>query len=105
MANELLSIKICPNEKKQLIPTSYQLHGETLAIEDASKYIVLSSHHQQPILGQTVRHINNIVGKGNKTLGFVRRNVKDCTKTVKAAAHTSVLDLQWNVPVYSLVLI
>jgi hypothetical protein len=63
------------------------------------------TYHQQPILGQTVRHINNIVGKGNKTLGFVRRNVKDCTKTVKAAAHTSVLDLQWNVPVYSLVLI
>ena len=59
MANELLSIKICPNEKKQLIPTSYQLHGETLAIEDASKYIVLSSHHHQPILEQTVRHITN----------------------------------------------
>jgi len=51
--------KYLQNEKKQLIPTSYQLHGETLAIEDASKYIVLSSHHQQPILGQTVRHITN----------------------------------------------
>jgi hypothetical protein len=30
------------------------------------------------------RHIDNTTGKGNKTLGFIRRNLKDCTKPVKA---------------------
>ena len=37
------------------------------------------------------RHINNIVGKGNRTLGFIRRILKDCTKTVKAATYTSMV--------------
>ena len=29
--------------------------------------------------------------KGNKTLGFIRRNLKDCTKPVKSAAYTSMV--------------
>jgi len=37
------------------------------------------------------RHIDNIVGKGNKTLGFIRRNLKDCTKPVKSAAYTAIV--------------
>jgi hypothetical protein len=31
------------------------------------------------------------IGKGNKTLGFIRRNLKDCTKPVKSAAYTSMV--------------
>jgi hypothetical protein len=37
------------------------------------------------------RHIDNTIGKGNKTLGFIRRNLKDCTKPVKSAAYTSMV--------------
>jgi hypothetical protein len=37
------------------------------------------------------RHIDNIVGKGKKTLGFIRRNLKDCTKPVKSAAYTTIV--------------
>jgi hypothetical protein len=37
------------------------------------------------------RHIDNIVGKWNKTLGFIRRNLKDCTKPVKSAAYTAIV--------------
>ena len=36
-------------------------------------------------------HIDNIVGKGNKTVGFIRRNLKDCTKPVKSAAYTAIV--------------
>jgi hypothetical protein len=37
------------------------------------------------------RHIDNIVGKGNKTLGFIRRNLKDCIKPVKSAANIAIV--------------
>jgi hypothetical protein len=71
------------------LPTTYKLHGHTLDTVDARKY-----------LGVTIsnnltwdRHIDNTIGKGNKTLGFIRHNLKDCTKPVKsaAAAYTSMV--------------
>ena len=79
-------IRISPNKKKQLIPTSHQLHGHTLETEDACKYLRVTITNNL----SWDRHINNIhvVGKGNKTLQFIRMNLKDCTKTVKAAAYT-----------------
>lgn len=36
-------------------------------------------------------HINTIAGKGNRTLGFIRRNLRDCSKRVKSAAYTSMV--------------
>lgn len=49
-------------------------------------------------LGKTIsnnlfwgRNIGSIVSKGNLTLGFIRRNLKDCTQPFKAAAYTSVV--------------
>ena len=85
-AKKCIVIRILPKNKK-LIPTSYKLHGHTLENVDASKY-----------LGVTInkdltwdRHIDNIVGKGNRTLGFIRRNLRDCTKPVKAAAYTTIV--------------
>jgi hypothetical protein len=72
-------IRITPKNRPPL-PTTYKLHGHTLDTVDASKY-----------LGVTIsnnltwdRHIDNTIGKGNKTLGFIRRNLKDCTKPVKS---------------------
>jgi len=79
-------IRITPKNRPPL-PTTYKLHGQTLDTVDASKY-----------LGVTIsnnltwdRHIDNTIGKGNKTLGFIRRNLKDCTKPVKSAAYTSMV--------------
>ena len=79
-------IRITPKNRPPL-PTTYKLHGHTLDTVDASKY-----------LGVTIsnnltwdRHIDNTIGKGNKTLGFIRRNLKDCTKPVKSAAYTSMV--------------
>ena len=79
-------IRITPKNRPPL-PATYILHGHTLDTVDASKY-----------LGVTIsnnltwdRHIDNTIGKGNKTLGFIRRNLKDCTKPVKSAAYTSMM--------------
>ena len=64
-----------------------KLHGHTLDTVDASKY-----------LGVTIsnnltwdRHIDNTIGKGNKTLGFIRRNLKDGIKPLKSTAYTSMV--------------
>jgi hypothetical protein len=37
-----------------------------------------------------VKHIDNTVSKANRTMGFIRRNLRDCTKPVKAAAYTTM---------------
>ena len=60
-------IRISANNKKQLIPTPYQLHSHTLETEDARKYLVLTITNNI----SWDRYINNIVGKGNKTLVFI----------------------------------
>ena len=85
-AKKCIVIRIQP-KNRPVIPTNYKLHGHTLDTVEASKY-----------LGVTIsnnltwdRHIDNIVGKGNKTLGFIRRNLKDCTKPVKAAAYSTIV--------------
>jgi hypothetical protein len=74
-------------KNKQVRQTSYKLHGHTLDNEEASKYLGVAIN----INLSWDRHIDNIVGKGNKTLGFIRRILKDCTKHVKAAAHTAIV--------------
>ena len=72
-------IRISTN-RRQIINTSYQLHGHTLEVVDSSKY-----------LGVTIRedltwrkHIEDTATKANKTLGFVRRNLSECTSQAKS---------------------
>lgn len=43
------------------------LHGQILAAEEASKYL------------------------GNRTLGFIKRNLRECTIPVKAASYTTLV--------------
>ena len=79
-------IRISTN-KKQILKTNYHIHGHTLEVVDSSKN-----------LGVTIsedltwkKHIDNTVNKANKTLGFIRRNLGDCTAPVKAAAYSTVV--------------
>ena len=47
-------------------------------------------------------HINNITSKANKTLGFVRRNLKVCSHKVKATAYKALVrpGLEYASPVW-----
>ena len=79
-------IRISTN-RRQIINTSYQLHGHTLEVVDSSKY-----------LGVTIsedltwrKHIDDTATKANKTLGFVRRNLSECTSQVKSVAYTTMV--------------
>ena len=74
-------------QETDLEDQQYHIHGHTLEVVDSSKY-----------LGVTIsedltwkKHIDNTVNKANKTLGFIRRNLGDCTAPVKAAAYSTVV--------------
>ena len=76
---ECTVIRVSPRKTKPVLPTHYQLHGHTLEVMEASKH-----------LGVTItndlswdRHIDNVAAKGNRTLGFIRRNLRECTKQVR----------------------
>ena len=85
-ASKCSLIRICPkaNDTKE---TNYMLHGQTLALEEASKYlgVTLTSNLSWN------KHVENVAAKGNRTLGFVKRNLRECTKPVKAASYTTLV--------------
>jgi hypothetical protein len=80
-------IRVAPNQSKTVIPTNYQPHGHTLEIVDYSKYlgVTLTSNSSWE------KHVDNVAAKGNITLGFIRRNLKDCTRTVKETSYTAIV--------------
>ena len=91
MANDLqcekcIAIRI-QHKNRPVISTNYKLHGHTLETTEASKYFGVTISDN--LISD--RHIDNIVGKGNKTLGFIRHNQKDYTKPVKAAANSTIV--------------
>ena len=78
--------------------STYTLHGQTLEVVDGSKY-----------LGVTVtdnlswsRHVSETAGKAQRSLGFLRRNFKHCSRQVKSATYTSVVRpvLEYASPVW-----
>ena len=76
-----------PNKSKTVNHTNYQLHGHTLEIVDSSIYlgVTLTSNLSWD------KHVDNVAAKGNRTLGFIRRNLKDCTRTVKDTNYTAIV--------------
>ena len=76
--SKCIVLRIALRNKK--IQSEYKLHGHILQTEKASSY-----------LGVTItdnltwdKHIQNTTNKGNRTLGFIRRNLRECTVPVKA---------------------
>ena len=74
------------NRRKPLI-TNYRLHGHILEREQHSKYLGIT-------ISQDLKwnmHVNNITMKANRSLGFVRRNMRGCKPPVKAAAYNAIV--------------
>ena len=78
---------ILPSNKKRVVQTSYHIHGHNLETEDSSKYLGATLDNR---LNWDL-HINNAVMKGNRTLGFFRRNLKECTTPVKATTYIAIV--------------
>ena len=84
--------------RRHKFQSRYTLHGQTLDVVDGSKY-----------LGVTVtdnvswsKHVSDTAGKAHRSLGFLRRNFKHCSRQVKAATYTSVVRpvLEYAAPVW-----
>ena len=88
------------NISKKAKPNSFQykLHNHILETVPDSKYlgVTLSSDLDWG------PHINNITAKANKTLGFLRRNMKHCTRKVKSLTYTSLVRpiVEYSSPVW-----
>ena len=73
--------------ERQPLLSQYTLHGQVLETVDSAKY-----------LGVTVsqdlnwnNHINSITGKANRSLGFIKRNVKTKNEAVKELAYKTLV--------------
>ena len=81
------SVRRISTNRRQIINSSYQLHGHTLEVVGSSKY-----------LGVTIsedltwrKHIEDTAIKAYKTLAFVRPNLSECTSQVKSVAYTTMV--------------
>jgi hypothetical protein len=79
-------LRIAP-PRHTLLDTSYNLHGETLSTSTCTKYLGVTFSNDLT----WDHHINSITGKANRSLGFLRRNFKDCTTSVKRETYTTIV--------------
>ena len=78
---------ITPSRSKDPLVFDYHLHGQKLTETQHSKYLGVSFSNDL----SWSNHIKNTVTKGNKTLGFLRRNFRHCTPSVKASTYKAMV--------------
>ena len=75
------------NKKKTARQTHYQLHGRTLEAVDTSKFLGVTLTENL----SWDKHIQRSVSKANRTVGFLRRNLRDCTPPVKYCTYKTMV--------------
>ena len=76
-----------PSKKWKPVIQDYFLHNQKLTETKSSKYLGVSFSHDL----SWSDHINNTATKGHKTLGFLRRNFRRCTPSVKATTYKTMV--------------
>ena len=79
--------------KRYRIETNYFLHGQCLQVADSAKYlgVTLSDDLQRE------RHTQATAAKASRTLGFLKRNLRDCSKQVWSTTYKSMISpTQWS---------
>ena len=66
--------------------TSYSLHGNRLEAKDSSKYLGVTI--SQDLSWKP--HIDATAGKDQRTLGFIRRYLRECSTEVRKTAYTTL---------------
>ena len=79
-------IRICTNKRHQQ-QTSYMLHGHILESVDSAKYLGVSISDDLSWRS----HIDSISSKASKTLGFLRRNLHNCTQEVRETTYSTLV--------------
>lgn len=70
------------SDKRQQLQTSYTLHGHQLEVVESGKYLGVTISQDL----QWTNTIHTTIGKAKKKLGFLRRNLGQCTPSAKATA-------------------
>ena len=71
------------SRKRKLHQSQYQLHGHELETVTKAKYLGVTLTNNM----SWSEHINAITAKANKTLGFLKRNVKISSQNIKEIAY------------------
>ena len=66
------------SNKRQPLQTNYKLHGHNLEVVPSGKYLGVTISEDL----RWTNHIHSTVGKANRTLGFLRRNLSRCRQEV-----------------------
>ena len=66
--------------------TNNMLYRQTQAIEEFSKYLGVTLTNDL----SWNKHVENVAAKGNGTLCFIKHNLRERTKPVKAASYTTL---------------
>ena len=75
------------SSKRSTIPGNYTLHNHQLDVVDSSKYLGFT-------INKNLRwddHINNITARANRTLGFLKRNLRGCKTSARARAYEAIV--------------
>jgi hypothetical protein len=75
------------SRNKTPVKFNYCLHGHLLESVDKAKYLGVAINEDL----EWESHINNICGKANKTLGFLRRNLNIGSTSVKEQVYKSLV--------------
>ena len=80
------------------LETDYFLHGHKLESVHSAKYLGVTIQSD----GEWQEHITNVINGGNKMLGFIRRNLRINSKSIKAHAYTMLArpKLEYASPVW-----
>ena len=90
MADELPSGEVysAENHNQQVIPQGdYFLHGQRLQVADSTKYLGVTFSDNL----QWEKHTQATSAMASRTLGFLRRNLKDCSKQVRSTTYKSMV--------------
>jgi hypothetical protein len=76
-------------KKKQPIQHNYILHNHLLESVSSAKYLGITVQSNLKIKWD--KHINDITSKGNKALGFLKRNQKTSNQQIKTQAYQALV--------------
>ena len=82
---------------KEVINTVYTLHGQTMEVVTSAMYLGVDISS-----GLTWNsHIDRITGNANRTLGYIRRNIKTKNSKVRETAYNTLVcpHLEYSAPV------
>ena len=77
-------IRVCTN-KSLMKNTSYKLHDHVLDVVDCNKYLGVNISEDL----NWKKPVDYTAAKASRTLGFLRRNLRDCSKEVRSSAYNA----------------